>query len=277
MQALRAEQVALQQGLQQLARNLQDAAERTAVVNREVGAALARAGMSMQQTVEALQRGEMPLHHAEQSVESLNRLALTLLNSAQPLDHADGPSGLRHTMPQLADMARRQGSLAGQSSALVPMNLSAGAVSEQLDRLAAEQLEIARRLEALTPGERDVVGRDVEGMAAEARAIAGLLGSGTLAADVAARQERLFHRLLDAGRALQKDELEETRTGERPRPFEPRRVGPLDAALFRDYARHRTPSVAELDALPPAYRALVLDYFERLNRPPTPVPPTRSP
>ncbi|HSJ05358.1 MAG TPA: hypothetical protein VK936_01565, partial [Longimicrobiales bacterium] len=254
MQALRSEQVALQQGLQQLSRNLQDVAERTTVVNRDVGAALARAGMSMQQTLEALQRGEIPLHQAEQSVESLNRLALTLLSSAQQMDHADGPVSPRQAMPQIADMARRQGSLAGQSSALVPMNLSAGAVSDQLDRLAAEQLEIARRLDALTPEEREAVRGDVDGMAAEARTIAGLLGSGALAAETAARQERLFHRLLDAGRALQKDELEETRTGERPRPFEARRVGPLDAALFREYGRHRTPSAAELDALPPAYR-----------------------
>jgi hypothetical protein len=273
MQTLRAEQAALQQGLRQLSRNLQEASKRSAVVNREVGSALARANMSMQQTMEALQRGDVPRQHAEQTVESLNRLALSLLNNAQQAEHQDAGSGAQQALPQLADLARRQGSLAGQSSSLVPMNLSAGAVSEQLDRLAAEQMEIARRLGGLPAEERERIGGDVEGLAREAGEIATLMGLGQLPPDIAARQERLFHRLLDAGRALEKDEFEETRTGERPGHYDPRVAAPLDSRLFEDPARYRAPSADELATLPPVYRRLILDYFERLNRPAPPAPP----
>lgn len=267
MQTLRSEQAALKQGLQQLARNLQETSERSGVVSREVGSAMARANMTMQQTLDALQRGELPLTHAQHTVESLNRLALSLLNSAQQIEQAEAGSGSQQALPQLADLARRQGSLAGQSSSLMPMNLSAGAVSDQLDRLAAEQMEIARRLGGLTAEEREVAGGDVEGMAREAGEIARLLGMGQLPPDVAARQERLFHRLLNAGRTLEKDDVEERRTGERPGRFDPLLVGPLDPRLFEDPARYRAPSPEELQSLPPAYRRLILDYFERLNRP----------
>jgi hypothetical protein len=48
-----------------------------------------------------------------------------------------------------------------------------------------------------------------------------------------------------------------------------RTVEDLDPALFRDPTRFRAPGAAELQALPPAYRRLILDYFERLNRPQT--------
>jgi hypothetical protein len=49
--------------------------------------------------------------------------------------------------------------------------------------------------------------------------------------------------------------------------FDPRGGRPLDARLFQDPTRFRAPTAEELQALPPAYRRLILDYFERLNRP----------
>jgi hypothetical protein len=274
MQALRSEQAALHQSLQQLGRNLQDAAERTAAVNREVGAALARANVNMQQTLEALRRGDLPTHEAQQTVESLNRLGLALLNNAGQMGSAEAASGAQETRPQLANLARQQGSLAGQSNALEPMSLSAAAMAQQLERLAAEQMELARQLGNLTAAERARLGDDVEPLAREAEGIAQQLSAGALPAHIAARQERLFHRLLEAGRTLEKDEYEETRLGERPDDFDPIIVAPLDARLFQDTTRYRPPSAETLRALPPAYRRLIQDYFERLNRP---VPPAGEP
>jgi hypothetical protein len=270
MQTMRSDQAALQQGLQQLNRNLQEAAERNGALSREVGAAMARANRDMQQTLEAMQRGEAATSQAQQTVESLNRLALSLLHSASQMGQAEGGAGSQQVLPQLADLARQQGSLAGQSSSLAPMNLSGGAMSQQLERMAAEQLEIARRLGSLTSREGQDSPAEVQALAGEAESIARLLGTGNLPPEAVARQERLFHRLLDAGRTLEKDELDEQRTGERPGPFDPRRPAALDAMLFRDSARFQVPTSEELRSLPPGYRALILDYFERLNRPAPP-------
>jgi hypothetical protein len=268
---MRSEQAALQQGLQQLGRNLTDAAERSAGVNREVASALARANLNMQQTVEAMQHGQPGTDQAQQTVEALNRLALALLNNAAQLEQSDAGSSGQQAMQQLADLAKQQASVNGQSSALAPMNLSQQAMSQQLDRLSGEQLDIARRLGSLNQGGPEDPLGDIDALAREAEALARQLTSGRVPPEVLARQQRLFHRLLDAGRTLEKDEYEDQRTGERANRFDVRQAAPLDPRLFQDPTRFRVPTAEELQALPPAYRRLILDYFERLNRPAPPV------
>jgi hypothetical protein len=244
-------------------------------VNREVAAALARANLNVQQTLEAMRDGAMPTREAQQSVEALNRLALSLLHSAQQMEHTDGGAGTQQALPQLADLAARQSSVNGRSHALTPLDLPATAVSQQLDKLAAEQLEIAERLAALRDGARGDAPTGMAALVAEAEAIAQQLQRGQLPAELLARQERLFKRLLDAGRTLEKDDYEDQRTGERPGAVEARSAAALDAGIFRDATRFRAPSPEELQALPPAYRRLILDYFERLNRPEAPVTPAQ--
>jgi hypothetical protein len=277
-QALRVEQAALQQGLQQLGRSLRDSAQRAGAMSRDVANALASAQLGVQQTLESLQRGELPLDRAQHSADALNRLALSLLNSAQqPADRESG-SGAAALAQQLADLAARQGSVNGQTSSMSPMNLSAGAMARQLDRLAAEQLEIARRLGELNAGGRgSVLGSELDAMVREAGEVARRLsGGGGLPPELLARQARLFHRLLDAGRSLERDEYEDERSGERPGRFTPRDPGALGRRLFDGGARFPAPAAEELQALPPAQRRLILDYFERLNRPP-PLPPRPAP
>jgi len=75
----------------------------------------------------------------------------------------------------------------------------------------------------------------------------------------------LFHRLLDAGRTLERDEESEERESEEPGDFDREGVNALTAGDI-DALRFELPGAAALRALPPAQRALVLRYFERLNR-----------
>ncbi|HSJ24419.1 MAG TPA: hypothetical protein VK929_07125 [Longimicrobiales bacterium] len=271
---MRAEQAALQQGLQQLSRNLQETAQRGGTMSREVSNALARANMSMQQTQDALQRGELPLDQAQQTVDALNRLALSLLNNSQQAGGVESASGTAMASQQLADLSTRQGSVNGQTSAMSPMNLSAGAMADQLERLAREQAEIAERLGSVDGGARDAgLGDELDALVREAEELARQLQGGSgLTAETLARQERLFHRLLDAGRSLEKEEYEDERTGERPTGFTPRAVEELDGRLFADPTRFPVPTAEELRSLPAAQRRLILDYFERLNRPAPPAP-----
>jgi hypothetical protein len=148
------------------------------------------------------------------------------------------------------------------------MNLSPQAVAQQMERLASEQMEIARRLGSLNQGGRqESAGGEIDALAREAAELARQLNGGRLPPDVLARQERLFHRLLDAGRSLEKQEFEEQRTAERPGTYDPRNPPALDPRLFQDPTRFREPTAEELQAWPPGYRRMILDYFERLNRP----------
>jgi len=273
LEGMRAEQAALQQGLEQLGKNLAEAGERTALMNRDVGSALGRANLSMQQTMRGLEQSQgqqrMPTQEASQTVESLNRLALALLNNAQQMEQSQSGTGMQQALQELAELAKQQGALNGQSNSLMPLNLAPRAMSQQLNRLAGEQREIASRLEGvneMTGGREDVLGR-LDQLAREAEEIARALEGGRLPPEVLARQERLFHRLLDAGRTLERDETSDERVGEAPGTFDPSRAGALDASLLENGTRYRVPTPEELRGLPPALRRLVLDYFERLNRP----------
>jgi hypothetical protein len=270
MQALRAEQAALQQGLQQLGRNLQEGGERSSAVNRETAAALARANLSMEQTLQAMQRGEGATQQAQQSLDALNRLALSLLNNAQQLQQSDNGSAAQQALQQLADMAKDQASVNGQSASLSQLDVAPAAAAPQVQRLASDQMDIARRLGSLNAGGREHMSGDIDALAREAEDLARQLHTGRLPPEVQARQERLFHRLLDAGRSLEKDEYENERTAERPSGVGRRDVDALDARLFEDPTRFRAPAPEQLQHLPPAYRRMILDYFERLNRPPPP-------
>ncbi|MGH7507654.1 MAG: DUF4175 family protein [Longimicrobiales bacterium] len=273
LEGMRAEQAALQQGLEQLGKNLAEAGERTALMNREVGSALGRANLSMQETMRGLQQTGsqqgMPTSQASQTVEALNRLALALLNNAQQVEQSQNGTGMQQAMQELAELAKQQGALNGQGNSLMPLNLSSRAMSQQLERMARDQREIASRLEGVNEmmgGREDVLGR-LDALASEAEQIARQLEGGRLPPEVLARQERLFHRLLDAGRTLERDETSDERVGEAPGAFDPSRAEALDPGLLDDGMRYRVPTPEELRDLPPAYRRLILEYFERLNRP----------
>jgi hypothetical protein len=267
LEGLSAEQAALQQGLQQLSRNLQDAAQRNGSLNREVGSSLARANLSMEQTLESLRRGEAPLQEAQQAVDALNRLALSLLNGAQQMDGTDGGAGSEGTSQQLADLAQQQGSVGGQMQSLAPMELTASAMSTQLNRLADQQMEIARRLGSMNAGGSQEGAGALDALASQAAELAAQMQRGGPSPEVLARQQQLFHRLLDAGRTLEKEDYEDERAGARPGAVPAHSVQPLDDGVLSTGPRYRAPGAAELDGLPPAYRRLILDYFDRLNRP----------
>src|SRR5690606_9620984 len=128
MQAMRSEQAALQQGLEALGRNLAEASQRSAMINRDVGTALGRANLSMQQTLDALEGKDgaqrIPAQEAAQSVEELNRLAQSLLANGQQIAQSQSGTGMQEAMEQLTELARQQGSLNGQASSLVPLDLA---------------------------------------------------------------------------------------------------------------------------------------------------------
>jgi hypothetical protein len=132
--------------------------------------------------------------------------------------------------------------------------------------MAREQAAIAERLRQMAeqPAGTEPLGRP-EQMAAEAEEIARQLAAGNLDRETVARQERLFRRLLDAGRSLEKnDEDPRKRESESATDGERRDVDDLDPALLTG-PRFPHPNQQTLSSYPPGYRALIFDYFDRLN------------
>ena len=107
-------------------------------------------------------------------------------------------------------------------------------------------------------------------LAEEASELARRLENGRLDRQVVERQERLFRRMLDAGRTLQgKEEDEQKERQSTTATGDSVRLPPaLRARLTADDGRLRVPTWDELQQLSPEERRLVVDYFRRLSESP---------
>lgn len=272
---MRADEAGLLQGVRNLAQNLMDAADGALSGNQEMTAQIGRAMESLQRTIQAMEnrRGPTPspAAAAEQAVNDLNQLALMALAGAEQMSgqQGEGQQGGEQTSEQLEQLAQQQGELFNQTGQLTPMQLGEQAMKEAMEQLAKEQQEVAEDLGEMSKDEQaqDESLADLEQLAAEAQALAQQMAQGRLTPDVMQRQERLFHRLLDAGRSLQKEDedVSDERESKAPGAFDRMDVVPLSAAQMGEQ-RFRMPSAGQLQRLSPAVRQLVIQYFDRLNR-----------
>lgn len=266
---MRAAEASLLQGVQNMAENLQMATEGAMGANRDLSAQMGLAMESLQNTVEAMQsrRGATsPSAQAEQAVGDLNQLALMAIAGAESMgQQGEGQSG-EEVSEQLEQLAQQQGELMNQSTEMMPMQLPQEAMSQQLQEMQSGQESVASDLGDLAdnPGSEESLG-DLQQLAQEAQAIAEEMAQGRLTPEVVQRQERLFHRLLDAGRSLEREEFSEERESEEPGEFERGDVLSLTADQM-GVIRYEIPDGEQLQRLSPSVRQLVLQYFERLNR-----------
>lgn len=271
---MRAQEASLLAGVQNMAENLQIATEGAMGANRELSAQMGLAMESLQNTIEAMEtrRGaSSPAAQAEQVIGDLNQLALMAIAGAEQMgqQQSQGASG-EDVAEQLEQLAQQQGELMNQSSQMMPMQLPQEAMSQQMQQMQSGQESVASDLGDLAdePGSEESLG-DLQQLAQEAQAIAEEMAQGRLTPEVVQRQERLFHRLLDAGRSLEREEFSEERESEEPGEFERGDVLGLTADQM-GVIRFEIPDGEQLQRLSPAVRQLVLQYFERLNRAPPP-------
>ena len=270
--ALRADEAAVAQGIRNLAENYAEGTEMAAPGARDLLAAVGQAMEHLDGTIGAMEnpraRGPSPAAEAEAVVRSLNEVARLAMTSGQQQGQAQASaSGSEQMMQQMQQLAQQQGEIIQDASSLTPMRLGQETMAERMEEMAGRQEEVAEGLDEMTeegPEEGDPLG-DLSAFAEEARRLAEALAQGRLDPEVLRRQERLFHRLLDAGRTLERDEESEERESEEPGAFERTGVSALSRDDM-DALRFALPDAAALRALPPAQRALVIRYFERINR-----------
>ena len=269
---MRGDQSALLQGVRSMADNLSMRDRMSSGEDdRDVASQIGQAMQAIEQTLAALedQRGRMPspLNAAEQAVGALNQVALAAMAAAQQAGEMGQSQSAQQMMEQMEQLAQQQGSINSQTGQLTPMQLGEQAMAQQLQDAAERQQDVAEELEELgqTPGAQEQSLGDLEAMALEAMELAARLAGNRLDAETLQRQEQLFHRMLDAGRSLEKDEFSEERESAAAGEFEREDV---DALSSEDLGalRFRLPQAEILRRLSPAQRQMVLDYFERLNR-----------
>ena len=269
--ATRSRQASIEEGTTAVERQIREAAGKHALVSPQLEGALGFAQRQMAAAREQLEQGEPNTGEAgalaEQAVDALNATALALARSRSQVAGAQSGSGFAEAVEQLARMARDQQGLNGQARGLLPMMGPSGqAMLEQLRAVAARQRALAQQLERLqAEGGSAAAGA----LAQEARELARQLDAGRLDQQTIQRQERLYRRLLDAGRTLSGSEPDENKE----RTSRPATGDSVHLpALLKPGAtgagpRLRYPTWEELSGLTPEQRRLVLEYFRRLNAP----------
>ena len=271
--ALRGDEAAIAQGIRNLVESYAAETEMAAPGARDLLTAAGQAMEHVDGAIRAMEsrrgRGRSPAASAEAATRSLNEVARLAIASGQQ-GQAQGSasaSASEQMMQQLQQLAQAQGEIMQDAASLSPMQLAQETLSRQMEEMAGRQQEVAHELGDVAEDgqgeEADPLG-DLSALADEARRLAEAMAEGRLDPEVLRRQERLFHRLLDAGRTLERDEESEDRESETPGAFVRAPAGPLDRADV-DALRYRLPGGDVLRALPPAQRAMVVRYFQRLN------------
>jgi hypothetical protein len=263
----RAEQGAVEEGVKKLLEELREAGGKNALVPQQISGALAQAGQEMMKAREAVSTSNPNNREAGDraggAVDALNAATYQLLRARGDVSGSASGSGLAEAMEQMQALAQQQGGIGQQTGGLLPM-AGQGAIREQLRALGAQQRRMAEELERMrAQGQMPGAGS----LADEAREVARRLEAGRLDRQTVERQERLFRRMLDAGRTLQGEERDDQkeRQSTAAKEGDVRLPPALRARLGDDGDRPRLPSWDELQRLSPGERRLVLDYFRRLR------------
>src|SRR5207247_1350859 len=170
-------------------------------------------------------------------------------------------------------VARQIREAAGKHALVSPQLDAALGYAKRQMAAARAQLEEAdpNAAEAATLADDavDALNATALALAQEAKELARQLEAGRLDQQTIERQQRLYRRLLDAGRTLSNDEPDENKervsrsaTGDSVHIPDILKPGATGAG-----PRLRYPRWEELQGLTPEQRRLVLEYFRRLNAP----------
>ncbi len=263
----RGEQAAVQEGVARLQGQLRSLAGKNALVPAQIAEAFAAAQLEMERAREAVSSATPNQREAAEragaALDALNAAAYQLLRARSSVSGAASGSGLAEAMERMAQLAQQQGQIGQQTQGLMPM-MGGASAPEQLRQLGAQQRALAEQLEKLR-GQGQMPGAGE--MADEAKDLARRMEARQLDRETIQRQERLFRRMLDAGRTLQgREEDERKERQSTPAGNDSVHVPPaLRAGLLGQGDQLKVPSWEELQRLSPEERRLVVDYFRRLS------------
>ncbi len=268
---LRGQQSALQQGVQTAQQRLNQESRRSALVSPRTQQLMDQAQQRVSQAAKESaqsQRGQSG-QAMQEAADALRQAAAQLTRDRERANNAQSASGLPEMIEQMQQLAQQQGALNGQMQSLFAgqqgnkqQGLDAASRS-QAREMAKSQRDVARALDEVA--DTDPTGRAAE-MARDARQLAQALDQGVADAATQARQERLFRRMLDAGRSLEQEQKDES---QRRESRAARGIGsftpPGGPARGKDAERFAVPTWEELRGLSADERRLVIEYFRRLN------------
>jgi hypothetical protein len=261
----RSEQATVEESAQKLLSQLTTLAGKNALVSPQIAVAVAMARREMGLAREAVSSASPNLREAAErageAVDALNAAAFQMVRARDDVEGASSGSGLAEAMERMTQMAQQQGQLSQQAGGMLPMAGQAS-IQQQLQQLAAQQRSIAREMERMR-AEGQIPA--AEELAEEARELARKLEARQFDRETVERQERLFKKMLDAGRTLRGEEEDERkeRQSTSAKEGEIKLPPALRQRLGGDGLRF--PTWDELQRLSPEERRLVTEYFRRLS------------
>jgi hypothetical protein len=267
---LRGQQASVEDGAEAVARRIRTAANQNALVPPQLDAMLGFAQRQMRgvrdQLTDANPNAGAAASLAEQGTDAMNAIALAIARILTDVENAESGTGFAEMVRRLGELARQQQGLNGQTQSILPFAGSGGdAIMERMRQLAAEQRGLANQLDRMRA---EGLGGGTAQLADEARDLARQLEAGRPDAQLLERQERLYHRLLDAGRTLTGPEPDEDQRRSRAATGDSVRLpGALAPGATGAGPRIPYPTWQALSGLTAEERRLVLEYFRRLNTP----------
>jgi hypothetical protein len=261
----RIEQGMLEEGAGKVMQQVADLAGKNALVSPQAAAALAAARELMRAAVDAVSTASPDLRGASEqasdAVDALSVAAFQLLSAKDKVDGSQSASGMQEAMEQMQKMAGQQGQLAQQGEGMVQQGQSG---MEQLMQMAMQQRALAQQLDRMRAGGMMPGAGE---MAREAKELARTIEAGRLSRETVDRQQRLFKKMLDAGRTLQGEEEDQNkeRQSTTARDAAGRIPALLDPRIRSGQGDIRLPNWDALQRLSPEDRRRVIDYFRRLT------------
>ena len=255
----------VEEGAGKLTQQLSAVAAMNALVSPQAMIAFAEARKLMREAIDAAAAASPNLRDAYEksgdAVDALAVAAFSLLQSKDKVEGSQSGSGVQEAMEQMKEMAGKQGQMAQQGAGM----MQGGATAQQVMQMAMQQRALAQQLERMrAAGQLPGAGQ----LAREARDLSKSLEGGRLNQDVVDRQQRLFKRMLDAGRTLQGEEDDEKKERQSTAAKDAALSIPpsLDPRIRNGTGEIRLPSWESLQRLSPDERRRVVDYFQRLTQ-----------
>ncbi len=264
MASTRAEQGLVDEALGRLIQQVATLSGQHAMVPQQIGIALAAARAHVRAAVEAVTTGtpdsRLAAAEAGQAVDAMALAGFSMLRARDRVSGSQSGSGLEDAIEAMQQAAEQQGAMAREAG----QRMNDGeTTAQQMMQMAMQQRAIANQLDRIQSG-GTMPGAG--GLGQEARELARALEASSLTEDIVQRQERLYRRMLDAGRQLQGEEEDDERRRATPPGATPARTpGLLDPQLRQGETGIHLPTWDTLQRLAPEERRRVLEYFRRLT------------
>lgn len=253
-----------------LKNTIQELGKQSPFIAAELQALLQKATQNMEMATQLFdeKQGMRGMNDQRNAMVGLNKASLRLMESLEEQSKCDKGGNCDKNMGKLEQLSKKQSQLNQQTQQCNnPSQMQPGQGRQTLERLAGEQGSIRKSMEELEKefgNSRQVLGR-LDDIAKEMREIEEDMADGEIGESTVERQLRVYSRMLEASRSLQRKDFTEQRKAntatDNPVYIPPALSADMlnDRAAFEDRLRQFLG-----DNYPPQYEEQIKAYFRAL-------------